>query len=164
MVLRSSVVVAVLLFGGDVFAQSAVPPEGLHVKALPAAVVHGKNGVETRGKLLAIDDASVVLLVEGAQRRFELSQVTQVIRSGDSLRNGAIIGAVIGFTLGLLNASLIAEDAGHGAAIVGFSTGVYAGIGACIDALAGRRMVLYDAPGAAKGLSPGGAIALRFTW
>ena len=131
-------------------------PEGLKTDALPTAYVLDERGVETRGKLLRLDTKSVVLLIDGMQREFELSAVSRVSQRGDSLKNGAIAGAVVGVVLGLMSAAIVEcrdDDGGYGgcpsmgrAGIVLFSTAFYSAVGTGIDAAIQGRRVLYQAP------------------
>ena len=64
---------------------------GLEARPLSTVYVKDDTGMETAGRLLSLDPASLVLLVDGAERRFESAHVTRVQKRGDSLRNGAII-------------------------------------------------------------------------
>ena len=79
---------------------------GLDVTQLSTVYVVDDAGVETTGKLLRIDPDAVVLLVGGAERRVEAPHVRRIDKRGDSLKNGAWIGAVIGAAFGALGAGL----------------------------------------------------------
>jgi hypothetical protein len=112
------------------------------------------TGVETTGRLLRLNADSIVLLVDGAERQFDAARVRRIQRRGDSLRNGAIIGAVVGVGIGLLAGGIAdcgRDDPGGGCpgtrvAALLVSTGVYAAVGAGIDALIQGRTTLYEAP------------------
>jgi hypothetical protein len=113
--------------------------------------VQEASGVETRGKLLALSPESVTILVDRESRRFDLATVTRVQRR-DSLRNGTIIGAVVGVVMGAISSGLADCSYDHGGGCAGFrlgmvalSTGVYAGLGAGIDALIPGRTTIYSA-------------------
>ena len=119
--------------------------------------VRDDTGVETAGMLLRVDPDSLVLRVGDTERRFDAARVTRIEKRGDSLRNGAVIGAIVGAAVGLLSAS-IADCPGDGggrcpgfraAAFLG-STGIYAAIGTGIDALVVGRTTLYEAPAASR--------------
>ncbi len=150
-------------------AQAPAESSGLRREALPTVFVLDDRGVETRGKLLRLDSEAVVLLVADAERRFDIRSVTRVDERGDSLKNGAIIGAVIGAVLGGL-ASAMSECVSNGhvtscgvgarLAMGAISTGLYAAVGAGIDAAIPGRRRLYDAPGGGRGAS----LALRVRW
>src|SRR5688572_22240697 len=124
------------------------PPAGSTV------YVRDSSGVETSGGLLRLSPDSVVLLVGGTERRFEAARVTRIQKRGDSLRNGALIGAVVGVAIGAFVAGIAdcpGARAGGGcpgnrAAAFLISTGTYAAIGTGIDALIPGRTTLYEAP------------------
>jgi hypothetical protein len=128
---------------------------GLAPSGLSTIYVLDDTGVETSGRLLRLNPDSLVLIVDGgAERRFEAARVTRIQRRGDSLRNGALIGAIVGGAIGFVvggfadcpgdNAS--GSCPGSRAAAVLVSTGVYAAIGTGIDALIPGRTTLYQAP------------------
>ncbi len=111
-------------------------------------------GVEVSGRFVRLNPDSLVLLIGDKEIRLEAPRVRRIQKQGDSLRNGVVIGALVGVGVGLL-ASGIADcpgaDAGgscpgfRAAALVG-STGLYAGLGAGIDALVSGRTTLYEGP------------------
>ena len=148
--------------------EPAAVPQGLKTDAFPTAYVLDDRGVETQGKLLRLDAKSVVLLIDGMQREFELSAVSRVSQRGDSLKNGAITGAVVGVVLGLLSAAVVEcrdDDGGYGGCpgmgrvgIVLFSTAFYTAVGTGIDAAIPGRRVLYQAPPRSASL------AFRISW
>ena len=120
---------------------------------LSTVYVRDDSGAETSGKLLHLNSDSIVILVDGAERRFEAARVTRIQRRGDSLRNGAIIGAIVGVGLGFLTAG-IADCPGDRAggpcpgsrvALFLVSTGFYSAVGTGIDALIPGRTTLYEA-------------------
>jgi len=138
-----------------VCAQETAPSwPGLAASGLSTVYVRDDGGVETSGKLLRLNPDSLVLLVDGAERRFEAARVTRIQRSGDSLRNGAIIGAIVGVAVGIFTAGISdcpgdrpsGPCPGSRAALFLVSTGVYAAIGTGIDALIPGRTTLYEAP------------------
>lgn len=135
---------------------------------LPTVYVLDETGTETSGRLLRLNPDSLVVVVGGAERRFDATRVRRIQMRGDSLRNGAIIGAVVGAVVGLLTAGISdcsGEDPGGPcpggrAAIFLVSTGVYASIGAGIDAIIVGRTTLYEAPR----VTPSAALTLRVGW
>ena len=141
---------------------------GLTPTRLPTVYVLDATGTETSGRLLRLNPDSLVVVVGGVERRFEAAGVTRIQTRGDSLRNGAIIGAVVGAALGLLVGGFSdcsgegpsGSCPGGGAAILLVSTGVYAAIGAGIDALVVGRTTLYEAPRATSSA----ALTLRVGW
>lgn len=125
----------------------------LDTSGLPTVYVREHTGIETAGRLLSIDPASLVILADGAERRFEAGQVRQIDRRGDSLRNGALIGATIGMVLGALAAGV--SDCpdprpgggcpGTRVAMFATSTAVWTSIGTAIDAAIPGRTTIYVA-------------------
>jgi len=151
----------------------ARPPGQVTVHVLDDA------GGETTGRLLRLEPDSLVLLVDGQERRLEASRVRRLDKRGDSLKNGAYIGAAAGFLLGLLfataegcsDAEVAAGEGcfGDKSAFVAYSTGIYAAIGVGIDALHVGRTTLYAAPaaGLVQPVVPRGkrvALTLTFRW
>ena len=126
--------------------------EGLSPTALQTVFVRDSTGVETTGKLLALSSDSLTILVDGVERRFEAGDITR-IQKRDSLKNGTIAGAIVGVAMGLLSGGLAdCSNQNRGNDCVGFrvgmlalSTGVYAGLGAGIDAMIPGRTTLYAA-------------------
>ena len=115
------------------------------------------TGVEASGKLLRLDPDSLVLLVGDTERRFEAARVRLIEKRGDSKRNGAIIGGVIGAAIGALGMGMADCPGDGGGRCPGFrtagvliSTGFYAAIGAGIDALVVGRTTWYEAPAASR--------------
>lgn len=168
--------IAVFAIPGVAYAQP--PPEvpkGLRASGFPTAYVVDDKGVETKGGLFRIDERSVVLLIDGQQREFDLAHVTQVTRRGDSLKNGAIGGAVFGALMGILAGAIsdCATDSGYGSCGAGTrigiaiaSTAFYTAVGVGIDALIQGRTVLYQAP-PTRGVTfrlGGPAIGFRVSW
>ena len=146
----------------SVLAQESVPGwAGLATSDLETVYVLDDQGSETRGTLLSLDDESVSLLVEGNERRFERARVRRLQKRGDSLKNGAFIGAVVGAVLSSIGAAVAdcptASDTSCPGAKVGLAflgTAIYTGVGVGIDALVTGRTTLYEAPA-------GGAFNLR---
>src|SRR5687767_15858858 len=67
----------------------------IQLKNLPVVFVEEKSGAETRGRLLSITPAAIAIDVDGSQRTFAPADVVKIDRRGDSLKNGALIGAGI---------------------------------------------------------------------
>ena len=126
---------------------------GLATSDLSTVYVLDDAGMETSGRLIRLNPDSLDLLVDGAERRFEAIRVTRIQKRGDSLRNGALIGAVVGLGMGLVGGGISdcpGDDPGGScpgtrASLVLFSTGLYAAIGTAIDALVIGRTTLYRA-------------------
>ena len=162
--------------------QTASNWPGLVSSRLSTVYVLDTTGAETSGKLLRLNPDSIVLLVDGAERQFETARVARIQKRGDSLRNGAIIGAVVGVALGILTAGIAdcpGDRPGGGcprsrAALFLVSTGFYSAVGTGIDALIPGRTTLYEAPKAPPSADRGGsappafraraAVNLRVRW
>ena len=118
----------------------------------PIVYVLDFAGQETAGLLQHVDVSSITIRAVDSQKSFKLADVYAVYRRGDSVWSGTVIGAVSGAVLG----ALMAGDApcgglltsrpctfGETAAIVGFMSGIGAGIGMGIDALVRGRTQIY---------------------
>ncbi len=164
------VLAALLVSSGTGTQQTTAISKGLKLEALPIAYVLDTRGVETQGRLLNLDSAGVVLLVNGSERRFELTEVSRVSRRGDSLKNGAAIGAAVGVAMGLLNVAMAdCGSAGCGGWRVGapiMSGLIYSAIGVGIDALVQGRTMLYEASPRTSVVhfGRGASFGLRVSW
>ena len=100
----------------------------LDASKLPTVYVRDATGTETAGRLLGFDAASLVILANGAERRFAATEVRRIDLRGDSLRNGAIAGAVVGIALGVLGTAVSdCPDPGAGAACPGARVAMFLG-------------------------------------
>jgi hypothetical protein len=127
----------------------------------PSIAVIDDAGKETRGRLLSFDPDRLTLRVGGRDQTFDRQHVTGVYQLGDSLKNGARNGFIIGAALGV-TAGAAGTDCGDFwvgvrsctggekvrlAAVAGGVLGALGmGIGAGIDALITGRRVLYERP------------------
>jgi len=144
----------------------------IKAEGLPTVYLTDLRGAEYRGQLVRVDPAEVVLLGEKGERIFKRSDIVQIEKRGDSLKNGAIIGAAIGL-LGGVGALAVSDCPGYqqnscgGARAAYFLTamGVYTLIGTGIDAAIQGRTVIYRAPRVTLTLRPSGASAgLTLRW
>jgi hypothetical protein len=125
------------------------PPDLASLAALasPAVYVEDTGGVERFGQLVRVDPDALVLLVNGAQVRIPATGIARVRTRGDSLRNGALIGAGIGATLGVYSARFLCDGCvGQQVAFTIYSTAIYAAIGTAFDALHTGRRTVYRRP------------------
>ncbi len=135
---------------------------GLDTTHLQTVFVRERSGVETRGRLLSLGDESLSLLVDGREQRFARADVDRIQRR-DTLRNGALIGTIVGLVMGTLTAGIAecpgamqASSCGGGrAALMLVSVGTYAAIGTGIDAMIPGRSTLYAAPGGVRRVQVG---------
>ena len=147
---------------------------GLNVSALDTIYVTDDGGRKTEGKLLRLEPDSVVMLVEGTEQRFDAARVRRIDRRGDSLKNGAWIGAALGVVFGSITAG-ISDCPGDdpGGECTGFRIGTFAGalgiytaIGVGVDALIPGRTRVFDASrhAAIRGTYNRPQLAVRFSW
>jgi hypothetical protein len=162
---RLAVLVAGLVPGVANAQDTAARWPGLESSRLSTVYVLDDRGTETSGKLLRLNPDLLVVLVDGQERQFESARVARIQKRGDSLRNGAIIGAVVGVAMGIITSGISdcpGDRAGGGcpgsrAALFLVSTGVYSAIGTGIDALIPGRTTLYEAPKAPPAADRGGS-------
>lgn len=165
------ILIAALVPSGVCAQDSATGWPAQTSSGLSTVYVRDDSGAETSGKLLHLNPDSIVILVGGAERRFEAARVTRIQRRGDSLRNGAIIGAIVGVGLGFITAGFAdcpGDRAGGGcpgsrASLFLVSTGVYAAIGTGIDALIPGRTTLYEASKTPPAADRGESAPLAFS-
>jgi hypothetical protein len=115
------------------------------VKGFPVVYVIDPSGWETKGKLVSWTGSTIAVQTDGTTKTFGPGEFARVDLRGDSLKNGALIGASIGVLFGGL-AALDCPDCGPAsvALFVG-AVGIYAAIGAGIDALIPGRTHLWSA-------------------
>jgi hypothetical protein len=113
-------------------------------------------GAETEGTLVSLTDSVVVVRTPTTEQTIATTDVVRIYREGDSLRNGAIMGAVLGGSSGLALLESCPSDPscgpGDAIAVVLIGAGIWAAIGAGIDALIPGRTLIWT-PRAAKGSS-----------
>jgi hypothetical protein len=118
------------------------PPAPQTVWVVPAA---SEGAKEFQARLLNLSPESATLLVDGQPREVALSKVARIERRGDSLKNGAIIGAAV---LGGLCALTCGQGLDNGsdlAGVVVINAALGAAIGTGIDALHRGRTPIYPA-------------------
>jgi hypothetical protein len=116
------------------------------VKGLPVVYVMDTSGSETKGKLVSWTGSTIVVQTGATMKTFGPGEAARIDLRGDSLKNGALIGAGVGVLFGGLASGLDCPDCGGSrVGIFLFSVGVYAAIGAGIDALIPGRTHLWSA-------------------
>ena len=162
-----------LQVAGSAPAQTPVAAEPvMKIEGLPTVYLTDLRGIEYRGQLLRMDPAEVVLSGEKGERIFKRSDIVQIEKRGDSLKNGTLIGAAIGLLAGV--GALSAADCpgdqqdsctGARAAFFVTAVGIYTLIGTGIDAAIQGRTIIYRAPRVTVRLGPAGAAAgLTLRW
>jgi len=153
-----TIAVAAVLTAGGAAAQEA-PPRDLARVFVQVA----DSGDEIAGHLVSLGASEVTLLVDGVRQDVPIESVLKVQMRGDSLRNGALIGAL----LGAVGFALAASEYGN-AVVPGalLGTAVWASIGASVDALIPGRTTIYRKTSgdsvSLAGLRPVFAMKLRF--
>ena len=142
--------------------QTAQPPG---ISSGATIFVLDDQAVEHRGTFLRFDDQELVMRVGDDERRFRRDVVKRIQRRGDSLKNGAIIGAIAGGTCGVLIASVAGSGLGGTIAGIAFTTGSWAAIGTGLDAMIQGRTVVDPVWPSAPVRQPRGAtLAFSFRW
>ena len=130
------------------------------IKAGDTLIIAGRDGQETRGRMVRLTGISLELDVDGATRVLQEDAVATIRhRHQDSLANGAKIGFGAGVGFGALAAVAIAGDIGSAAAvpIVLVYGAMGAGIGVGIDGMLSSDKVIFSRPGPVRarlGISP----------
>jgi hypothetical protein len=112
-----------------------------------------RQGRVLRGDFVRADGEGILITLYGNAegRRVPAGEVMTVTRPGDSLKNGALIGAAVG----VLTAIAVSTDdtdtsgcdtTGCKAVLSVFAVGAYTGIGMLIDRAIKGRTVVYRAP------------------
>jgi hypothetical protein len=101
-----------------------------------------------KGEVAKVSSSSLILLVPGV-RTFGATSVSEIRRT-DSIKNGALIGLIIGAGVGIAGiAAMCADgpDCGPSLAFGAMTMGIGTAVGAGIDALVGiGGRVLYRSP------------------
>jgi hypothetical protein len=111
--------------------------------------------------LLRLERETVDLLVDGAVVTHPLSSISRIERKGDSLRNGAIIGAIVGFAYCLTVCSQGLDNARQAKAVAIATGGIGGLIGLGIDAATEGRTTIYAAGEAANSTRRAASIGMR---
>jgi hypothetical protein len=113
------------------------------------AVIHVRttNGVELTGRFVRASTQALVMTGrDGRETSLDAGQVLLVWRDGDSVRNGAIIGGLVGLAGGILGKSNCTDCSAERAVGVALGVPIWAGIGALIDRQRTGRTLIYRAP------------------
>jgi hypothetical protein len=135
---------------------ATIPP-----RPVSAVYVRSVGGDEARGQLLRLGPDTLTLLEQGTARDIPLAGITRIDARGDSVKNGAIIGAVV---LGAWCA-LICPQGLDGYSndqlpyILGVNIALGAAVGAGIDAMHVGRTTIYQAGSAMPQRRPVGVKA-----
>ena len=97
------------------------------------------------GQLARIDASTLTLLVDGQPHEIPFDRILRIDVPGDSVKNGAIIGAVVGVVLVAL-AGGFSHDGPETVPLVFWTTTYSALAGAGVDALHVGRSSIYKRP------------------
>jgi hypothetical protein len=136
---------------GFVLTASAIGAQTLAVK--PGDIVWRTDsaGQQSTGVVQRIESSALTVRVNGQERQWPVAEMRELWREGDSLRNGAILGALIGMGAGVAGgvpvAMLYENEGGDGARplfiMAALGTGAGLGIGIGFDALFRGRTLVY---------------------
>ena len=110
------------------------------------------SGKETKGRIVSWTDSTIVLQTGKTTKSFAEGEAIRVDLKGDSLKNGALIGAGVGAVMGGLGSSF-GDCEGCGGVrvtIVLISIGFYSAVGTALDALIPGRTPLWRARSTAR--------------
>ena len=116
-------------------------------------VTHADSGDVVRGRMVELSAESLTLLTPDNRRvAVPIERVLRIEGHGDSVKNGAAIGAGVMAGLALLTCAGVGDAGGFCARAVLAQTGFGALIGAGVDALNGGRSTLYKKAAPAKSI------------
>jgi hypothetical protein len=120
------------------------------------------SGKETKGRLVSWTGSGIVLQTDKTTKSFAQGEAVRVDLKGDSLKNGALIGAGVGAAIGGLTSGLADCEGCHGTRVtlVLVTMGMYSAIGTALDALISGRTPLWRAQASAHAGGSGLAINL----
>ena len=119
---------------------------------------------EIHGQLLRLGPDTMTILESGTPRDIPMSDVLRIDVSGDSVKNGAIIGAIVLGVWCAVICGLDIDNAGHVAAAAVANAGLGAIFGAGIDAMHVGRTTIYRTSPAASAGRPALGAALSFSF
>ena len=134
-------------------------PNGTH-SSIGDVYVHSTGG-ELRGQLLRLGPDTLTLLEQGNSHDIRLADVTRIEARGDSVKNGAIIGAAVlaGWCAIVCPQGLDGYSNRDFGYILAFNTALGALVGAGIDGMHVGRTTIYQSAETAAGRKPSGVKA-----
>jgi hypothetical protein len=137
-----SVSILAILVANPLLAQSA---QTGNPRMISPVYVRNINGAEIRGQLLQLGPDTLSLLDKGTVRDVRLADVARIESRGDSVKNGAIIGAaILGGWCALICPQGLDGYRGQFAYVLAINTVLGATIGAGIDAMHVGRTTIYE--------------------
>jgi hypothetical protein len=136
-----------LLLSAPALAQQASSFEQLQVLVKPGDNVYITDfaGNTTKGKILELTASSLGLTVDGVQRNWLQNDVREIKQwRGDSLLNGAVIGAAAGAGIAIAPAIYCQGGCNEAVAMTAlFCGGIGAAVGVGIDALIPAKQTVF---------------------
>lgn len=121
----------------------ATAQESAPTGVAPVIVERVNPAGELRGHLLELGPDTMTLLVDGQRLDVPLSQVLRVDSGRDSVRNGALIGAIAAGAWCALVCGQAIDDGAFVASAVAINAVFFGGVGAAIDAMIPGRNTIY---------------------
>jgi hypothetical protein len=131
------------LLAGSVEAQTISAPRTVQQEVM---VTQSSSGEELRGRLLELSPRALAILVHGRRVEVPIDEVLRIDVRGDSVKNGALIGAAIIGGLSMFGCVQGFSDSGECAAILITNVGLGALVGAGVDAMIKGRSTIYARP------------------
>jgi len=142
---------------GEAMAQGQAAPKSDEV-----VIEEAGSHTLVRGRLLELAADTVTVMVAGEQRKFALDSVLLIRKRGDSLKNGALVGAVIGAGWCAIVCGQALDSTTSVPLAVLVNGGLGALIGAGVDAAIPGFTTVYRRP--SQGPGGAGAPALSMRW
>ncbi|HEX7797737.1 MAG TPA: hypothetical protein VF456_25420 [Vicinamibacterales bacterium] len=138
----TSLSILAILVANPLLAQSA---QTGNPSMISPVYVRNINGAEIHGQLLQLGPDTLSLLDKGTVRDVRLADVARIESRGDSVKNGAIIGAaILGGWCALICPQGLDGYRGQFASVLAINTALGATIGAGIDAMHVGRTTIYE--------------------
>jgi hypothetical protein len=124
---------------------AAQGPASVQTRSVSAVYVRSVGGDEARGQLLRLGPDTLTLLEQGTSRDIPLAGITRIDARGDSVKNGAIIGAVVlGAWCALICPQGLDGYSSQLPYVLGVNIALGAAVGAGIDAMHVGRTTIYQ--------------------
>ena len=155
-------ILAALVLMATVCDPAASDAQTIPVKAGDTVEMTDRTNRRLTGVVQGLGPSALTVKVDGRDQQWALADMRELWRRGDSLKNGALIGAAAGGAAGLIGgmglASLFENEVGAGAGPLAAMTalGALGGLaaGAGIDALITGRTLVYREPGRSVTMLP----------
>jgi hypothetical protein len=140
----TSLVVVGLLFASTPAAGQTADVAREPLKGTPNVIVTDRAGQETTGRLISWTGSTIVIRSTSGERTYAPGEALRLDLRHDSLKNGFLIGAAIGWLGAVLVDCPEGSCAGMRIAAAIGGTAIYGALGAGIDALIPGRTPLWS--------------------